>query len=469
MRRKKIQGDLSRRKVLKYGLYGSLSAALSSSLWVSGCGKTGPKKKLNVLVVSIDTLRADHVSCYGYGKPTTPNADRLAEEGHVWSRAYTTMPTTLPAHTSMFTSLYPRQLSVRRNGDRIPEKAVMLAQLLQSKGYSTGGFVSGYSLSSRYGFNRGFETFMDIRGMKVCPAEVTLGRALKWLAEHRDDLFFLFAHLFDPHTSYHAPGKFRAKFGAPNKAEPPEFDFLKNPGYFTLEKIRDVTAAYDAEIAYADWAFGQLRRKVSELGLDESTIIVLTSDHGESLDELLVRYNYGFDHGEFMYAHQLHIPMIIYVPTMEARAKEQRVHTVPVSIVDVMPTLLELLDIKHAAGMVGNSLVPMLYGKKMSRGPVFSERRIFKEAPKPYLGGDDCSIIKEKWHLIYSTASKSELYNIEKDPLERMILSSEEAEFAKLNKQVQQWRQKTRPLYFPSGFETDPKAMERLRSLGYIE
>ena len=124
MRHKKIQEDLSRRKVLKYGLYGGLSAALSSSLWVSGCGKTGPKKKLNVLVVSIDTLRADHVSCYGYGKPTTPNADRLAKEGHVWSRAYTTMPTTLPAHTSMFTSLYPRQLSVRRNGDRIPEKAV---------------------------------------------------------------------------------------------------------------------------------------------------------------------------------------------------------------------------------------------------------------------------------------------------------------------------------------------------------
>ena len=250
MRRKQdSHSGLSRRDILRYGLYGGIGGALSGSLWLSGCRKQPRQRKdgrANVLLISIDTLRADHVSCYGYKKLTTPHIDRLARQGHRFSNAYTTMPTTLPAHASLLSSLYPSQLSSRRNGEKVPAGATTLPEILQSAGYATAAFVSASVMDARYGLNQGFQTYDDAN---IRPAGKTLVKATKWLKKHSGEPFFLFLHFFDPHTPYHAPESFRTKFDAPNKPFPPASKFVPNPSRFTTGLIRKSIAAYDAEIA----------------------------------------------------------------------------------------------------------------------------------------------------------------------------------------------------------------------------
>ncbi len=424
--------------------------------------------KLNLLIISIDTLRADHVSCYGYDEETTPHIDQLAYQGHLFTNAYTTMPTTLPAHASLFTSLYPTQLSTRRNGAKVPAEATTLAEILESSGYATAAFVSATIMDARYGLNQGFHTYDEAMGPGMQIAAKTLAKATAWLMNHRDGPFFLFTHFFDPHTPYYAPEDFRNKFDAPNRETPPEFVFLSNPSQFTPHLVRKVIAAYDAEIAYADWAVGKLISELDRLDLGKHTLVVLVSDHGESLDELITRYGYAFDHGEFLYEHQLRIPLIIRMP--ERVIKERNiVHTSPVSIVDVMPTILDMLQIDPPGLMAGQSLIPMLHKEKVAHDPIFSEMREFKTPPKPYLAGSDYSIIDDKWHLIFSTIRGTELYNLLDDLSEISNLRRERKETEALIKKLKSRLEHLNPLFGPSIFETDREAIEQLRSLGYVE
>ena len=462
--RKKTNKKLSRREVLKYGLYGGLTAGLSSSLWISGCSKQPKSKGPNVVMISIDTLRADHLTCYGYKRDTTPNIDRLAFEGHRFTNAYTTIPTTLPAHASMFSSLYPRQLSTQRNGEKAPDKAVMLAEILEDSGYTTAAFVSAMVMDKRYGSHQGFQSYNDLGSRVSCRAEETLDKATVWLNDNKNNKkpFFLFTHFFDPHTPYYAPESFRRRFGAPN------VKFLPNPPRLTDDVISSSIAAYDAEIAYADWAIGELMKEMKGLGLDENTVVILVSDHGESLDELIKRYKYSFDHGEFIYAHQLHVPLIIRMPKSLSENKAI-VHTTPVSLVDVTPTILDVLGIEKLDSMVGRSLSPALRGEKLFHGPVFSERRTFGKLPPPLLRGESYSVIEGKWHLIFSSNREDELYNLADDPRETTNLLGKNQNANALRNNLRKWLEKTGPLFGPSTFETDRETIEKLRSLGYTE
>lgn len=421
----------------------------------------------NILIISIDTLRANHLSCYGYKHRTSPNLDRLALQGHRFQNAYTSMPTTLPAHASLFTSLYPRQLSVSRNGEKIPDKAATLAEILQAKGYATAAFVSTLILNARYGLNQGFQIYDDILEENQRPAEMTITKANRWLEDHCNDQFFLFVHLYDPHTPYDAPPSFRRTFNASLPKNTPIREFVANPGQITAELIKKTTAAYDAEIAYADWAVGELLGKLEQLNLNENTMVVAVSDHGESLGELLQRYGYAFGHGEFLYAHQLHIPMIIRLPVGDFSNKGL-VHANPVSIIDIMPTILDLLKIKPRGPMAGDSLIPIIRGKSVSHNAVFSERRTFETAPKPYLRGNDCSIIEGKRHLIFSTIRDSELYNLIDDPGEISDLRQERNQTDILTRKLQTWREDYRPLFERPSFEREEGMIQRLRSLGYV-
>ena len=462
---------MNQRGVLKWELCTALAAVLCLAVCLSGCGRKPPRGEgPNLLIVSVDTLRADHVSCYGYERETTPNIDRLASQGHRFDSAYTTVPTTLPAHASLFTSLYPSQLSVRRNGEKVPAGVVMLAQILQSSGFTTAGFVSAIPMDARYGLGRGFQTYVDIGGdvRREIPAEETLSKATRWLKRHGNDQFFLFVHFYDPHTWYHAPERFRKKLGAPDEQEPPARQFVPNPEEFTPERIEEIITAYDAEIAYADWAVGELLTQLARVGVEDNTIVVVLSDHGESLDELLTRYGYVFDHGEFLYAHQLEIPLIIRTPE-EISQGEGIVHEVSVSILDVMPTILDILQIDPPESMEGRSLLPMLRGKPASYEPLFSERRAYQEPPKPYLADAGYSVIEGEWHLISSSGGAVELYNLLDDPGESSNLGGEQEKVEPLRSELQQWLARIRPLFGPSRFETDKEAVKRLKDLGYAK
>ena len=457
---------LTRRQLLKYGLYGTTAVGMSPSLWLTGCSKASPQKKTNVIFISIDTLRADHLSCYGYKKQTSPSIDKFAAQANLFKNAYTTMPTTLPAHLSLLTSLYPTQLSVRRNGEKVSAEVTTLAEILRSEGYDTAAFVSSYALNSRYGLNQGFQRYddsLDTSNQRL--ASNTLSKAAAWLQKHKKKPFFMFVHLFDPHTPYYAPESFRKKFNAPDTKVPPVFGFVPDPQLFSKSVVHNIIDAYDAEIAYSDWAVGQIMLKLDRLGLYESSIIVLLSDHGESLEELITQYGYVFDHGEFLYKHQLHIPMLIRIPCLAPNSLP--VYTDPVSIIDVMPTILDALAIEHPSFMAGQSLMPVLRGEQLPNRFVFSERRIFQKIPKPFLAGDGYSIIDNNWHLIFSTHGGSELYDMQDDPHEFSNLQSNEEKIKFLKNNLLKWTKINRSLFGPSVLETNKEALERLRSLGY--
>jgi len=469
MRHKQESAEsLSRREILKYGLYGGIVAGLAPSLWLSGCRKRKPENKLNVLNISIDTLRADHVSCYGYKYITTPNIDRLTGHAHRFSNAYTTIPTTFPAHASLFTSLYPTQLSAHFNGCGLPSEVTTLAEILQASGYSTAAFVSSYVLDVRYKLNKGFKVYDDCgRYYTERGAAQTLKKTTAWL-QNQDNTkpFFLFVHLMDPHTFYRAPKIFREKFGAPDIKLPPDRRFVKDPDQFTDELVSKAISAYDAEIAYADWAVGKLLSELKRLDMDKHTLVVFTSDHGESLNELIPQYSYAFAHGEFLYAHQLHIPLVIYAPQMVSLG-QRKIHTATVSIIDIMPTILDILGIESPALMQGASLLSMLKGDEVSHGPVFSERPIYKKKVKHYLDGRSYSIIEDKWHFISYTNRGAELHNLVDDSGEIVNLQDDRTKTKLLASKLQRKFEQIKPLFGPSAAETDKEAVERLRSLGY--
>jgi len=435
------------------------------SFWLFRAGSD----RLNLLVISIDTLRADHVSCYGYERRTTPNIDRLASQGHRFSNAYTSIPTTLPAHISLFTSLYPTQLSVRRNGEKVPAGTTTLAEILAGSGYHTGAVVSAAVLNARYGLAHGFETYEDTGTRKEERAARTLNKAVQWLRSRDKKPFFLFVHFFDPHGPYIPQTHFGTLFQSQKKRILPQ---RLIPGYQRVAgslNYYDYLDRYDGEIAYSDWAVGKLIEELRLQGLDDNTLVVCVSDHGESLDELMDRYGYIFEHGEFLYAHQLHIPAIIRPPAQVLR-QTGVVHDQPVSIIDIMPTVLDLLDIKPPDQMEGVSLLPMMRGEKIPERPVFAERRIFKTKPPPYAVGEAHSIIEDRKHLIVSTVPGTELYDLAEDAREvNNLFKERQAEAEALKNKLRSWRSGLKPLFGPTTFETDKNALERLRSLGYVE
>lgn len=326
----------------------------------------------NVLFITVDTLRADHLSCYGYAWKTSPRIDLMAREGVVFERAYTTIPLTGPAHFSMFTSRYPQEHGARRNGVAMPSdrELVILPQLLRAHGYRTAGFISSWVLTGRLthidewfdhydeDLTRSYQLFNSSRW-----AEDVTPKVVDWLERNGkgDQPFFLFVHYFDPHSPYNFRTDFEVKTRNP-KAGP------QTP--VTDEKIRERYRDYDSEIAYTDHHLGQLFDALDKQGLRESTLVVLTSDHGESLGE----HDY-VGHGRHLYENIVRVPLVMRLPGKMAAGK--RVKT-PVSILDLAPTVVDLtVKDKVEANKArltfhGRSLAPAAAGKGS-----LSERMIY--------------------------------------------------------------------------------------------
>jgi len=244
----------------------------------------------NVILISIDTCRADHLSCYGFGRKTTPNIDAIAQEGILFENALTPIPLTLPAHSSMLTGTYPLYHKVRDNlNHRLAESNISIAEILREHGYTTGAIVSTFVLDVQFGLSQGFDSYNDQFEEPVGPREDKERRgseasrfACIYLEEHRDEPFFLFLHYFDPHTDY----------------EPPE--------PFASEYSDDL---YAGEIAYVDHCLAQVIYKLKSLDLYDSTLIIIVGDHGEGLGE-----HGEAEHGYFIYEGMMKVPFIIRSP-----------------------------------------------------------------------------------------------------------------------------------------------------------
>ncbi len=404
---------------------------LSSDL-LGSAGKD--KTPQNLLLITIDTLRADRLSCYSKEHLTTPNIDSLASRGVLFTRAFAHTSTTLPSHANILLGTTPLSHGVHDNSNFIVrEEFTSIAEHLKVHGYSTAAFVGAYPLDSRFGLSQGFDLYdddYDIRNVKTDTggertAEIVVDRALDWLDEQNPP-WFLWIHCWDPHDPYDPP-------------EPFKTEFAKNP--------------YDGEVAYVDHVLGRLFDHLTKSDLWNDSLVIFTGDHGESLwdhDEET--------HGIFAYNSTIWIPLIILTPGTKSRAVDQ-----PASHVDIFPTVCEVLDIDKPDFCQGISLLPALRGKRIRERPIYFESLYpyYSRGWAPLTGYIDKD---EK----FMESPVPELYDLNEDFNERRNLAADKklgSYHEKLEEIVQEsvreGSQKARQ-------KLDRRALERLRSLGYI-
>jgi choline-sulfatase len=396
---------------------------------------------LNVLLITLDTTRADRIGAYGDTTAATPNLDRLASEGTLFEDATTAAPLTLPAHSTILTGLLPPRHGVRDNGGYVLDpRHVTLAHVLKSAGWQTGAFVAAFVLDGKWGLNQGFDTYFDkfdlSKYRRISLSDVSrrgqevVDNALPWLQAHQSQKFFAWLHFYDPHTPYDPPEPYTSRF-----AEHP----------------------YAGEIAYMDAQVGRVLDWLHAAGLDRRTIVVALGDHGESLNE----HGEG-THALFVYDATTRVPLIVRAPFTGMQGR--RVKS-PVRTVDVMPTLMDLVGGKAPAEVQGRSLVSLLTGASSDLNlDAYSESLYARH----HFGWSELRALKSgRFKFIQST--KPELYDLEHDPKELTNLYADRRSLAdRLSAELARVSADEDAGAASPGATVDPETRERLAALGYV-
>ncbi|NWG12768.1 MAG: sulfatase-like hydrolase/transferase [Acidobacteria bacterium] len=433
-------GTLGRRsctKVLAFALL-MLESALGS-----GAQQPGPP---NLVVITIDTLRADRLGCYGYRNIKTPRIDALASDGVLVENAYTPVPLTLPAHASLFTGTYPVFHGVRDfTGDTLSEERATLATMLRSAGYSTGAVVASAVLEARWGINQGFDFYSDSfpspttqnwQPIAERRGDEVVRESLLWLERNSRAPFFLWVHLYDPHDPYTPPSPYDRQYA---------------------------TRPYDGEVAYSDENLGRIIDALKARGLYDNSLIILLSDHGESLGEHGEK-----THGFFVYDSTLRIPMIFKLPGT-AGPRARRIAG-PVRIIDVIPTALSIL------GLSGKVRTPEVQGRNVHSALLgkasLSEVTSQAESMLPFYQFEWSPLLSiRKGRFKYIDAPVPELYDTAADPGEMRNLYADQKALALQFKAMllgEVARFSSRKADVGPAQSMDPETFEKLLSLGYI-
>jgi choline-sulfatase len=393
----------------------------------------------NALLITVDTLRADHLECYGYRKVKTPVINRLAEEGVLFQQVVAQVPLTLPSHCSILTGLSPGSTGVRdQAGFSLAAEKTTLAELFKASGYETAAFVGASVLNSAGGLAQGFDVYSDLTGIAGKTPEgeterrgdAVVTEALQWMLAAGRKPFFVWIHLFDPHTPYVPPEPYKSQYGA---------------------------SPYDGEVAYVDSLLGSLFSSLKEANLEEKTTVLLTSDHGESLGEHGERA-----HGLFLYDATLHVPLILREP---GASFKKRVVAEQVRSIDIAPTLVELFGLTKLERMEGRSLFDLTQGK-----PEPAPRIAFSETYFPFYHFEWSPL-----HSIrtlgfkYIEAPKPELFDLAHDPAEsKNVLAAKAEVVSSLAEQLK--REASNSLASPTAplNAVNTTTGAQLRSLGYV-
>ncbi|MEO7274022.1 MAG: sulfatase-like hydrolase/transferase [Vicinamibacterales bacterium] len=387
----------------------------------------------NVLIVTIDTLRADRVGVYGAGHVETPNLDRLAREGAWAPQATVPAALTRPSHVSLFTGLYPAEHGIRDNiAPPLRADVPVLGEILKRQGFSTGAFVASVVLDRQAGLARGFDRYSDRFGPDVDRkgGEVVVSEAIEWLRGR--DRFLAWAHLYDVHAPYVPPPEYAAKYP-------------RRP--------------YDAEVAWTDALVGRMIEALRTTGRLDDTLVVVTSDHGEGLGD-----HGEATHGYFAYESTLRVPLVIRGPGVKPGTQLQGV----ARMIDLLPTVLELTGSPSPPqGVSGHSLATALRGDgRLADEPAFAESLL----PLTHFGWSDLRVVRDgRWK--YILAPRPELYDLDRDPGERQNLVASEparAQAMRAGLTVQLQKESTVVKAGTAASGVPPELLERLGALGYV-
>ena len=434
-----------------------------------GGSNPDPDATSPVILISIDTLSAKHLGCYGYRRETSPNIDAFAEESVLFERLINTGGGTLPVHMSLFTSLHPETHGVlideERTG-RLSPRRTTLAESLKNEGYATAGFADGGWMRGRFGFRQGFDVYEGTAGH----LEKKLPRAYSWLDSHHADPFFLFLHTYDVHSKsddlpYSSPdgfGELCASRLLRSWRHRIEFEGFDVSSALSTADLEYLVALYDGGIAYVDRKIGELFERLKELGVYDRSLIVFTSDHGEEFLEhglLLHRQN----HEEVA-----HVPLIVKLP--RGRFAGRRIPSLAATV-DVMPTILDVLGIEPPEEIQGVSLLPAITGEGAPRRAVHVWGRGSWQRPK---------LTTARWSMLVDkeTGEPEMLFDLTQDPHEQADVLDRYPEVARklsetLSRLEERDREARRSFEIDDvGEETsvdlDAESVERLRALGYL-
>lgn len=425
-----------------------LAALAVAIVCISGCSRS---EQWNILIVTFDTTRADHLGCFGNTSIKTPHVDALAEEGVLFEKAFTPIPITLPSHTTIMTGKVPFAHGVRDNGlFSVGPQQKTLAEILKEKGYATGAAIASLPLTSQFGIDQGFDFYDDkiaahfedflgnrqIARQRLFFDERKAGQVnealIPWLKENSDQPFFAWAHYFDPHHPHEPPAPFSHLYAS---------------------------NLYEGEIAYADQSFGVLIDHLKQLGVYEKTIIVFTADHGEGNGD-----HNEVTHSMLVYNSTLHVPLIIKAPN---GAKGRRI-TQRVGNVDIFPTLLDLLGYNIPANIQGRSLKTLLDAAQTN--PSLPDVPYYAETLSPRLahGWGELRAYFEGDHK-YIFGPRKEFFKINPDHAELENLVTEETELGQRYKlKLQQYLKDHEVKGLDASMELNEEIMERLVALGYV-
>jgi len=462
-----------------------------------GCKKFEKQNK-NLIFITIDALRADHLGCYGYPRDTTPNIDKLAEKGIIFKYAFSHWPKTTPSMAIVFTGTYGYRNGIMgvARGQYFEERNLTLTEILKENGYQTAAIQTNAVMAQEANFHQGFDSYIETWKLKHLKQTdefsqslnpsiakgVTL-LAMDWLKKnHKKGKFFLWLHYIDPHASYMPPFPFNTKFvgdkyyNFDNRLSLSEhwgqhYDYIAKRHWSRTggnNVIDYYISQYDGEIAYCDFCLERLFNLLEKLGLFDNTIIIISADHGESLGE----HGYYFEH-EGIHNNCFRVPLIWLIPPHKTKKK---IVEYPVGLINIMPTILELLNIKITKDIQGKSLLPVINREKdyISKYVILSSFRNFSILDDKW----KLTLLKTPFYIRIMGGKRQLLLQYLKDPEERINLYSQETAKLeaqkRLEKALSDWHTEAiyeirKNLAEKRGVKYDKKTLQWLKSLGYIQ
>jgi arylsulfatase A-like enzyme len=423
-----------------------------------------------IILISLDTLRADHLGCYGYNRDTSPSIDNFAKEGVLFEHAVVQAQWTLPSHMSIMTSLYPSSHGVKQTGERLADEHVTLAELLKKEGFQTAAFVDGGYMDGSFGFDQGFDIYDSSQGGGV---EMILPKVKKWLDKNNTAPFFLFIHCFDIHNPYDPPPPYDSMFhdfhytGNINLNKETMLAIQWKGLKVNDEDLRHFVALYDGGIRYTDEKIGEFLSYLQASGLSDQSMVIITSDHGEEFKE-----HGRLGHGQLYYRPNLHVPLILRYPNF--LKKGIRINELVQSI-DLLPTILEIAGLPAHPNAQGRSLLPLIeINKNFLNRLLWRVFHPFQKDSHVSLGmelrNNTYSIITGDYQLLHNLKANSiKLFNIESDPLATNNIAKDHDVIAeRLLSELKEYYS-VLPLHKASTIGLDEKTREQLEALGYID